>query len=190
MRREPSSSSLVMVGTVHRDPKGFEKAPADPGTRSAQFYYRRNQPLCPKFPGAGGVVSSGGSEGKFEGDSTGRRRAYRRFLSHGEIQGIFFLLKVPFEWGAAELYARKYPDRLESRGPLRLFRRKTGPHGRAYPSGKSPGLVADPFNPLPNGMPEYASENFGLTRSPGKLLRKRPRDGRGTWPERFLSDPG
>ena len=28
-------------------------------------------------------------------------------MSHGEIQGIFLLLKVPFEWKAAEEYARR-----------------------------------------------------------------------------------
>jgi hypothetical protein len=34
--------------------------------------------------------------------------SYRRRRSHGEIQGIFRLLRIPFEWRAAEAYAQKH----------------------------------------------------------------------------------
>ena len=51
--------------------------------------------------------------------------SYRDLLSHGEIQGIFRLLKIPFEWRASEIYAAEAPDRIKSHRPFRLFGRKT-----------------------------------------------------------------
>jgi hypothetical protein len=96
-----------MVGTVHRDPKGFgrllrllekeepqgiavEVSPYALTFRARQTFHLRSllRENLRKIQADGG-------------------ESYREILSHGEIQGIFLLLKVPYEWKAAEFFARR-----------------------------------------------------------------------------------
>jgi pheromone shutdown protein TraB len=107
MNRELSSSSLVMVGTVHRDPKGFgrllrilEREGPDFITVEISSYareFRRKRSSDLRLILMENLKKIQGEE----------REKYRHLLFHGEIQGIFLLLKVPFEWGASEVYAER-----------------------------------------------------------------------------------
>jgi len=107
MSREPFFSSLVMVGTVHRDPKGFEKLLRILEREAPNFITVEISPYALKFRAQEASRLRAVLRENLKEIQREEGRLYRRFLSHGEIQGIFFLLKVPFEWRAAERYARK-----------------------------------------------------------------------------------
>ncbi len=106
MNQDHFSSSLVLVGTVHRDPKGFERLlrlleKEAPGLITVEispyaldFRAKRSSHLRP-------ILRENLKKIQREDGGT-----YRQFISHGAIQGIFLLLTVPFEWRAAEFYAR------------------------------------------------------------------------------------
>ena len=108
MNKEHFSPSLALVGVVHRDPKGFEKllrllekeAPSlitiEISPYALEFRAKRAFHLRTILRENLKVIhrEDGGS--------------YREFVSHGAVQGIFLLLRVPFEWRAAEAYARRF----------------------------------------------------------------------------------
>jgi hypothetical protein len=107
MKREPSFLSLVMVGTVHRDPKGLGRLLRVLEIEAPDFITVEISPYAREFRTKRASdlrallrenlkriqIKNGGSSSDF--------------LSHGEIQGIFRLLKIPFEWRASEIYAQK-----------------------------------------------------------------------------------
>jgi hypothetical protein len=108
MSGEPSSTSLVMVGTVHRDPKGFGKLLRILEREAPNFItveispyaleFRRKQASHFRAILRENLKKIQQEDGEW---------SYRRLLSYGEIRGIFLLLKVPFEWRAAKGFADK-----------------------------------------------------------------------------------
>ena len=107
MSRESSSSSLVMVGTVHRDPKGFGKLLRILEREAPNFITVEISPYALEFRAKQATHFRAILRENLKKIQREEGESYRRFLSHGEIQGIFLLLKVPFEWRAAEGYARR-----------------------------------------------------------------------------------
>jgi len=107
MSGEPSSSSLVMVGTVHRDPQGFGKLLRILEREAPTFITVEISPFALEFRAERGSNFRAILRENLKKIQREEGGSYRRFLVHGEIQGIFLLLKVPFEWRAAEKYARE-----------------------------------------------------------------------------------
>ena len=107
MSRESSSSSLVMVGTVHRDPKGFGKLLRILEREAPNFITVEISPYALEFRAKQASHFRAILRENLQKIQRDEGESYRRFLSRGEIQGIFLLLKVPFEWRAAEGYARR-----------------------------------------------------------------------------------
>jgi len=105
--REPSSSSLVMVGTVHRDPKGFGKLLRILEREAPNFITVEISPYALEFRAKQASHLRAILRENLKIIQREEGGSYRRFLSYGEIQGIFLLLKVPFEWRAAAEYARR-----------------------------------------------------------------------------------
>jgi len=99
---EPSVSSLVMVGTVHRDPKGFGKLLRILEREAPNFITVEISPYALEFRTKQASHFREILRDNLKKIQREDGESYRRFLSHGEIQGIFLLLKVPFEWRAAE----------------------------------------------------------------------------------------
>ena len=114
MSREPSSLSLVMVGTVHRDPKGFGKLLRILEREAPNFITVEISPYALEFRAKQASHFRAILRENLKKIQREEGGSYRRFLSHGEIQGIFLLLKVPFEWRAAEEICKEEPDRVKS----------------------------------------------------------------------------
>ncbi len=96
-----------MVGTVHRDPKGFGKLLRILRREAPNFITVEISPYALEFRVKQALRLRAVLRENLKKIQREKRGSYRRFLSHGEIQGIFFLLRVPFEWRAAEAYARR-----------------------------------------------------------------------------------
>jgi pheromone shutdown protein TraB len=107
MSREPFFSSLVMVGTVHRDPKGFGNLLRILEREAPDFITVEISPYALEFREKQASHFRAILRENLQKIQREEGESYRRFLSHGEIQGIFLLLKVPFEWKAAKEYARR-----------------------------------------------------------------------------------
>jgi hypothetical protein len=107
MSREPFFSSLVMVGTVHRDPKGFGKLLRILEREAPDFITVEISPYALEFREKQASHFRAILRENLQKIQREEGESYRRFLSRGEIQGIFLLLKVPFEWKAAKEYARR-----------------------------------------------------------------------------------
>jgi hypothetical protein len=108
MSGEPSFSSLVMVGTVHRDPKGFGKLLRILEREAPNFITVEISPYALEFRAKQASLFRAILRENLKKIQKEEGGSSRHFLSRGEIQGIFILLKVPFEWRAAEGYARKF----------------------------------------------------------------------------------
>ncbi len=107
MHEENSDSSLVMIGTVHRDPKGFGKLLRVLEREDPVFITVEISPYALEFRAKQASYFRAilrENLKKIQGEDG---MSYRCFLSHGEILGIFLLLKAPFEWKAAEAFAEK-----------------------------------------------------------------------------------
>jgi len=107
MSEEPSFSSLVMVGTVHRDPGGYGKLLRILDREAPGFITVEISPYALEFRAkmAFGLRAALRENLK---EIQREEGAPCRLFSCGEIQGIFLLLKVPFEWRAAEKYAKRW----------------------------------------------------------------------------------
>jgi len=99
--------SLIMVGTVHRDPKGYarlshflEKVRPDFITVEISPYsraFRARQSAAFRSTLRENLEKIGEEEGRPLGE----------IISQSAILGIFYLLREPYEWRAAESYARR-----------------------------------------------------------------------------------
>lgn len=104
---EGNAPPLLLVGTVHRDPQGkpallelLEKErPAFIAVEISPYArtFRLEKGACCRAILRKNLAKIHGEEGL----------PWRKILSHGAIQGIYLLLKMPYEWRAAEQYARK-----------------------------------------------------------------------------------
>jgi len=107
------SSPLLMVGTVHRDPRGRGKL---------LRLLRREQPSVISVeisPYARFFRARKAADFRTTLRENLRRIqrekgiSWRDLLSHGGIQGIFLLLKEPYEWQAAGAYAEESGSRIQ-----------------------------------------------------------------------------
>jgi len=100
------SSSLILAGTVHRDPKGFQKLlrlleKEAPGLITVEI-----SPYALEFRAKRSSHLRAVLRENLKKILRENGGSYQSFISHGAIQGIFLLLTIPYEWRAAELYAR------------------------------------------------------------------------------------
>lgn len=101
------SPSLILIGTVHRDPYGYkklmrlleEKKPEVITVEISPYsrYFRTNQVIKIRHTLRQNLLQIQKEDGL----------SLKSILSHGPIFDIFCLLKDPFEWRAAETYARQ-----------------------------------------------------------------------------------
>ena len=108
MGRYEGIPSLIMVGTVHRDPKGYP--------RLLQLLEREQPALVTVELSPYGRIFRGQKAAALR--TTLRENLWRikkeegrqmhAILSQSAILGIFFLLKEPYEWQAAKAYADRY----------------------------------------------------------------------------------
>jgi hypothetical protein len=96
-----------MVGTVHRDPKGFGRLLRILEREDPDFITVEISPFALEFRAMQAAHFRALLRENLRKIQREEGTSYRRFLSHGEIQGIFLLLRVPFEWRAAERFANK-----------------------------------------------------------------------------------
>jgi hypothetical protein len=107
MNGEPSSSRLILVGTVHRDPKGFGKLLRTLEKEAPDFVTVEISPYALDFRANRAFALRSLLRDNLKKIQEKEGKQYPHLLSQSEIQGIFLLLKVPFEWRAAEAYAEK-----------------------------------------------------------------------------------
>jgi len=107
MSEEPSFSSLVMVGTVHRDPRGYGKLLRILEREAPGFITVEISPYALEFRAKMAFGLRAALRENLKKIQREEGAPCRRLFSCGEIQGIFLLLKVPFEWRAAEKYAQR-----------------------------------------------------------------------------------
>ncbi len=108
MGKSRSLSSLVMVGTVHRDPQGYGKfiyllEQERPSLITIEVspyarIFRAQQAAALRATLRKNLQKIGREEG----------RPLREILSQSAILGIFLLLKEPYEWRAAKAYADRH----------------------------------------------------------------------------------
>jgi hypothetical protein len=102
-----ASSSLVLVGTVHLDPRGFSKLFGVLEREAPDFLSVEISPYALTFRANRGVPLRAALRENLRNVLGENGGSLRRLLAGGEIQGIFALLQVPFEWRAAAEYARR-----------------------------------------------------------------------------------
>ena len=95
---------LLMIGTVHRDPRGKSKLLGLLRRERPDLVSVEISPYARAFR----ALKSAGLRTTLR-ENLGRihreeGRPWREILSHSAIQGIFLLLKEPYEWRAASAY--------------------------------------------------------------------------------------
>ncbi len=102
---EPKSFALVMVGTVHRDPQGFVKLSRLLITEKPGFITVEMSPFARSFRAKHGLAIRASLRENIRRIEREERRPLREILSHSAILGIFLLLREPYEWRAAKIFA-------------------------------------------------------------------------------------
>ncbi len=99
--------SLLLVGVVHRDPWGKTKLFQLLNEKQPRFISVEISPYSRAFRARNAGMLRATLRKNLarvhEEDGIG----WRDIFSHGEIQGVFSILRQPYEWQAAEDYARK-----------------------------------------------------------------------------------
>lgn len=108
-----SLPSLLMVGTVHRDPRGKAKLlrllrREQPSAVSVEI-----SPHARIFRKQKATAFRAALRENLRCIHREERLAWRRILSHSAIQGIFLLLKEPYEWRAARAYGEETSCRVQ-----------------------------------------------------------------------------
>jgi len=112
MGRRPFPS-LVLVGTVHRDPRGKTKLlrllqREQPSALSVEI-----SPYARIFRNQKAAAFRAALRENLRRIHQEEGLAWRRILSHSAIQGIFLLLKEPYEWRAAKAYGEETKCRIQ-----------------------------------------------------------------------------
>jgi hypothetical protein len=112
MSKKPLSS-LLMVGTVHRDPRGKAKLLCllqreQPSAVSVEI-----SPYARIFRHQKAEAFRAALRENLRSIHQEEGLAWRRILSHSAIQGIFLLLKEPYEWRAAKAYGEETRCRVQ-----------------------------------------------------------------------------
>ena len=105
--------SLVMVGTVHRDPRGKARLlrllqREQPSAVSVEI-----SPYARIFRNQKAAAFRAALRENLRRIHQEEGLAWRRILSHSAIQGIFLLLKEPYEWRAAKAYGEETKCRIQ-----------------------------------------------------------------------------
>jgi hypothetical protein len=98
-------SSLVMVGTVHRDPGGYGKLLGVLDREAPDFITVEISPYALEFRAKRAADLRAALRENLKKIREQEGDSFRRLFSGGGVQGILLLLKIPFEWTAAEEYA-------------------------------------------------------------------------------------
>jgi len=99
--------SLLLVGTVHRDPRGGNKLlrflqQEQPSAISVEI-----SPYARIFRAQRSAAFRATLRENLKRIHEEEKCSWRKIFSHNDILGIFLLLKEPYEWRSAETYARR-----------------------------------------------------------------------------------
>ena len=95
---------LLMIGTVHRDPRGKGKLLALLRRERPSMISVEISPYARVFRDRESAVLRATLRENLRRIHREEGRPWREILSHSAIQGIFLLLKEPYEWRAAKAY--------------------------------------------------------------------------------------
>ncbi len=101
-----NGSPLLLVGTAHRDPGGKSKLLTLLDKEKPAFITVEISPYARSFRRRKGTAFRAMLRQNLQKIHKEEKIPWREILSDGAIQGIFFLLKEPYEWMAAEVYAK------------------------------------------------------------------------------------
>lgn len=98
---------LLLVGTVHRDPQGKAKLLSLLQQKQPAAISVEISPYARIFRAQKAAAFRAILRENLKRIHAEENFSWREIFSHSAIQGIFFLLKEPYEWRAAEAYARQ-----------------------------------------------------------------------------------
>ena len=100
--------SLVLVGTVHRDPKGYTRLSRLLEKERPALVTVEISPYSRAFRVQQSSLLRNTLRENLRRIQKKEGRTLRAILSHSLIMGIFFLLQEPFEWRAAKAYSGRH----------------------------------------------------------------------------------
>jgi len=100
-------SSLIMLGMVHRDPRGFTKLTRLLEQERLDLITVEISPYSRSLRAQQAAAFRTALRKNLSRIKRRENLPFRKILSHGAILGIFFLLKEPYEWRAAETYCKR-----------------------------------------------------------------------------------
>jgi hypothetical protein len=101
------NGSLVLLGTVHGDPRGYARLTLFLKKENPDSITVEISPYARNFRREQGAVLRRVLRDNLWKISIIKKQPLRKILAHPAILGIFFLLKEPYEWRAARDYARE-----------------------------------------------------------------------------------
>ena len=104
---------LLMIGTVHRDPRGKSKLLGLLRKERPSVVSVEISPYGRFFRDRKSAALRATLRENLRGIHREEGRPWREILSHGAIQGIFLLLKEPYEWQAATAYVSEAGSELQ-----------------------------------------------------------------------------
>jgi len=105
MSKSKPNLSLMMVGTVHRDPHGFAKLSQLLEREQPDLITVEVSPYARFFRSRESASMRTALRRNLQKIGREKGRPLHQIISHSAILGIFFLLKEPYEWRAAKAYA-------------------------------------------------------------------------------------
>jgi hypothetical protein len=108
-----SIPSLLMIGTVHRDPRGKAKLNRLLQREKPAFISVEISPYSRIFRAQKAAAFRAILRENLKSIQKEEGNPWREIFSHSEIRGIFFLLREPYEWQAAEAYAGQSGSSVE-----------------------------------------------------------------------------
>lgn len=108
MDTSKSISPLVMVGTVHRDPKGYAKLLHLLEQERPSFITVEVSPYAGTFRARQAAALRATLRKNLQRIRREEGQPLREIISRSAILGIFLLLKEPYEWRAAKAYADRH----------------------------------------------------------------------------------
>lgn len=106
------SPPLLMVGTVHRDPRGRRKLLGLLRREQPSVVSVEISPYARFFRARKAAAFRATLRENLRRIHREEGISWRDLLSHGAIQGIFLLLKEPYEWQAARAYGEETGSRV------------------------------------------------------------------------------
>ena len=107
MAMSKPNSSLVLVGTVHRDPMGYTKLLRVLGKEQPSLITVEVSPYARTFRAGKAAALRATLRKNLQSIQREEGRPLREIISQSAILGIFLILKEPYEWRAAKAYAHR-----------------------------------------------------------------------------------